>query len=139
MLSLKDTASTNTFMRGIVRLENVVEINRKKNFTLVEARQLLPLIFRMTEDASRDVKSLLNRIDAFSDKSHPSVVVLEEQINAIIDRWQVKVAKLGAEPKGLWMADFDSGEGYYCWKFPEVEINYWHGYQDGFSGRILIE
>lgn len=120
-------------------MENVVEINRKKIFTLGEARLLLPLVFRMTEDSSREVKSLLNRIDAFSDKSHPSVAAIEAQINTIIDRWQVKMKKLGAEPKGLWMADFDNGEGYFCWKFPEIEINYWHGYQDGYSGRILVE
>ncbi|WP_295902381.1 DUF2203 domain-containing protein [uncultured Bdellovibrio sp.] len=120
-------------------LENVVEINRKKTFTLQEARLLLPIIYRMTEESSREVKVHLNRIEAFSDKSHPSVAIIEEQINAIIDRWQVKVQKLGAEPKGLWMADFDNAEGYYCWKFPETEINHWHGYQDGFSGRILVE
>lgn len=120
-------------------MENVFEINRKKIFTLRDARHLLPLIFRMTEDASREVKSHLNRIEAFADKAHPGVAAIEEQINSVIDRWQVKLQKLGAEPKGLWMADFDSGEGYYCWKFPEVEINHWHGYQDGFSGRILVE
>lgn len=124
---------------GDANLENVVEINRNKTFTLQEARTLLPLVYRMTDDASREVKVLLNRIEAFSDKSHPTATLIEEQINAIIDRWQVKIRKLGADPKGLWMADFDNGEGYYCWKFPEVEINHWHGYQDGFSGRILVE
>lgn len=120
-------------------MENVIEINRKKLFTLAEARGLLPVIYRLTEEASRDVKTQLNRIDAYSDKAHPSVAAIEEQVNVIIDRWQAKVEKLGADPKGLWMADFDNGEGYYCWKYPENEINHWHGYQDGFSGRIIIE
>lgn len=120
-------------------MENVVEINRKRIFNLIEARQLLPLIYRMTEDSSREVRDLLNRIDAFSDKAHPSVMVIEAEINSVIDRWQIKIEKLGAEPKGLWMADFDNGQGFYCWKFPENEINHWHGYQDGFSGRIVIE
>ncbi|MEN0057659.1 MAG: DUF2203 domain-containing protein [Bdellovibrio sp.] len=117
----------------------MVEINRKQLFTLSEAQRLLPVIYRLTEESSQDVKTLVKRIDAFADKAHPSVVVLEAQINSIIDRWQSKVEKLGAVPKGLWMADFDNGDGYYCWKFPETEINYWHGYQDGFSGRILIK
>lgn len=124
---------------GDSQLENVVEINRKRTFSLSEARNLLPLIYRMTEDASREVRALLNRIDAFSDKTHPTVVGIEAEINSVIDRWQIKIEKLGADPKGLWMADFDNGEGYYCWKFPENEINHWHGYQDGFSGRIVIE
>lgn len=124
---------------GDSQLENVVEINRKRTFNLIEARSLLPLIYRVTDESSREVRGLLNRIDAFSDKAHPIVVGIEAEINSVIDRWQVKIGKLGAEPKGLWMADFDNGEGYYCWKFPENEINHWHGYQDGFSGRIVIE
>ncbi|UOF00471.1 DUF2203 domain-containing protein [Bdellovibrio reynosensis] len=124
---------------GDLQLENVVEINRKNIFTLQEARALLPLIYRMTDDSSREVKSQINKIEAFSDKSHPSVGLIELEINAIIDRWQRKLQKLGASPKGLWMADFDNGDGYFCWKYPEVEINHWHGYQDGFSGRILVE
>lgn len=120
-------------------MENVVEINRKRIFSLEEARSLLPLVYRMTDDSSREVKQLLNRIEALADKTHPTALRIEAEINAIIDRWQVKMEKLGADPKGLWMADFDNGEGYYCWKFPENEINHWHGYQDGFSGRIVIE
>jgi hypothetical protein len=117
----------------------VIEINRKKIFSLNEARALLPLVYRLTEDATQEMKTYLNRIEAYSDKSHPAVVELEAQMNAIVDRWQNKLQKLGTEPKGLWMADFDNGEGYYCWKFPEVQINHYHGYQDGFSGRIVIE
>ena len=120
-------------------MENIVEINTKKIFALSEARSLLPLVYRMTEEAAREVKSHLNRIEAYSDKSHPSASIIENQINGIISRWQAKIEKLGGHPKGLWMADFDSGSGYYCWKFPETEIKFWHGYQDGFSGRIVIE
>jgi len=120
-------------------LENVIEINRRKTFSLVDARTLLPIIYRFTEEASKEVKLQVNRIEAYSDKSHPSVSVIENEINQIINKWQAKVEKLGASPKGLWMADFDNGEGYYCWKFPENEIKHWHGYQDGYSGRMLIE
>lgn len=120
-------------------MENVIEINRKKTFTLEEARRLLPVVYRMTEESCKEVKTHLNRIDAFADKTHPSVASIEAEINLIIDRWQSKIEKLGGDPKGLWMADFDNGDGYYCWKYPETEINFWHGYQDGFSGRIVIE
>ena len=44
-----------------------------------------------------------------------------------------------AQIKGMWLADFDAGNGYYCWKFPENEIRFWHGYKDGFSGRVEIQ
>ena len=120
-------------------LENVVEINRKKTFTLDQAQGLLPLVYRLSEEASEEVGGHLNRLKAYPDKTHPIAVEIEACINQIIQRWQTKMEKLGTEPKGLWMADFDNGEGYFCWKFPETEIKFWHGYQDGFSGRILIK
>ena len=120
-------------------VEHVIEINRKKVFALGEARALLPVVYRLTEEAAREVKNHMKRIEAFSDKAHPGAGILEDQINIVIARWQAKIEKLGGLPKGLWMADFDSGDGYYCWKFPENEIKYWHGYQDGFSGRIVVE
>jgi hypothetical protein len=120
-------------------LENVVEINRKKTFTLRQARDLLPLVYRLSEESSDEVAGHLNRLKAYPDKTHPLAVEIEAGINQIIQKWQTKMEKLGAEPKGLWMADFDNGEGYFCWKFPETEIKFWHGYQDGFSGRILIK
>lgn len=122
-----------------MRSDNVVEISRNKIFTLQQARELLPIIYYMTKEACETVKSLENRVEAFSDKAHPSVDVLEAEISAVIDRWHHKVEKLGAKPKGLWLADFDNGEGYYCWKYPDNEINHWHGYQDGYSQRILVK
>jgi len=118
---------------------NVIEINRKKTFILNEVSQLLPLVYRLTEEAQAEVKKIINFIDAHNDKKSRAVIELEARLNEIVTRWQIKIEKLGGEPKGLWLADFDSGDGYFCWKFPETEISYWHGYQDGFTGRIMIK
>ena len=120
-------------------MESVVAINRKKSFTLNEARTILPLFYYLTDDTQRVVKSLSNRIQAYSDEKHPDVAAIENQINDVVEKWQNKIIKLGGKPKGLWLVDFDNGDGYYCWKFPETEIKFWHGYQDGFSGRIMLE
>lgn len=120
-------------------MENVIEINRKKVFVHHEVSQLLPLVYRLTEEAQSEVRKIINFIDAHSDKKSRAVRELEARLNEIVTRWQIKIEKLGGEPKGLWLADFDSGDGYFCWKFPETEINYWHGYQDGFTGRILLK
>ena len=120
-------------------MENIVEINRKKVFTLEQAKTMLPLVYWLSEQASDEVSSHLNRLKAFSDKAHPVAMEIDAAVNKIVEKWQAKMEKLGAEPKGLWMADFDNGAGYFCWKFPETEIKFWHGYQDGFSGRIVIE
>ena len=45
---------------------------------------------------------------------------------------------LGIVVKGLWLVDFDNGEGYYCWKYPEPAIRHYHGYDEGFAGRMKI-
>ena len=52
--------------------------------------------------------------------------------------WAEAVQDLGAEAKGLWLVDFDAGNGYYCWKHPEPTVSHYHGYDDGFAGRMKI-
>jgi hypothetical protein len=116
----------------------VVSLNRKKVFNLIDAQQLLPIIYRITDSAQKEVKLLANRVEAIKRTNVVRASEIESEINVIVEKWQDKVEKLGAKPKGLWLADFDKGDGYYCWKFPETQIAFWHGYNDGFSGRMSV-
>lgn len=116
----------------------IINRNTIRSFTLEEAQNLLPLVYRLTEDSAKQTKYLLSCLNALADKHSPRSLELQSEINEIVNRWQKKIERLGAKPKGLWLADFDNGSGYYCWKFPEVKILFKHGYQDGFTGRILI-
>ena len=116
----------------------VVSLNRKQIFNLNEAQNLLPIIYRITDVAQKEVKLLANRVEAIKKTNIVRASEIETEINFIIEKWQDKVEKLGAKPKGLWLADFDKGDGYYCWKFPETQIAFWHGYNDGFSGRLSV-
>jgi hypothetical protein len=34
--------------------------------------------------------------------------------------------------------DFDSGDGYWCWAFPEEDLDHWHDYEGGFSNRVPV-
>mgnify|MGYP000620846295 CR=1 FL=1 len=115
-------------------------INRQQGrfFTLEQVSELLPLVYRLTDESAREVKYLVGCLEALPDKKSDRASHIQDQINDLIERWQNKLERLGAKPKGLWLADFDFGTGYFCWKFPEVKILYKHGYQDGFTGRILI-
>ena len=117
---------------------DITPLNHKRTFTLEEARSALPVVYRVTEATAREVRLLLNRMESVKGMNASKAAELEKDINLLIDRWQQKVQKLGAHPKGLWLADFDDGKGYYCWKFPETDISYWHGYNDGFSGRTPL-
>lgn len=119
-------------------MDHIIEINRSSVFSLEEAQELLPIIFRITKAYSQKVEALIERLDSLQGSSEELVTSLENQVNQLIQEWQTKVQKLGALPKGLWIADFDSGDGYFCWKYPERGIEFWHRYSDGFSKRMRV-
>lgn len=116
----------------------IVTIYREGIFTLEEAGQLLPVILRLTKYHSKKVDALISRLETEYPQGRGGSAI-EEEINSLINSWHDKIKKLGAVSKGLWLVDFDSGDGHFCWKYPEEEIKYWHGYSDGFSNRRPIE
>ncbi|MFN8791790.1 MAG: DUF2203 domain-containing protein [Bdellovibrionales bacterium] len=116
-------------------MEKIVEIGSKRTFTHEEAEQLLPLIYKLTEKANAQVKNLMSQMEAMKNVPQVRLQEIESEIQSKIDCWQAKVQKLGGVPKGYWLVDFDNGSGYFCWKFPEKDIKYAHGYQEGFTGR----
>lgn len=120
-------------------MDTIIEINRRSVFSLEEARELLPIVFRITKFYNLKVDELVHRLESIPANNEATIAALEEQINSYIQEWQTKVHKLGVMPKGLWIADFDAGDGYYCWKFPERSIEFWHRYEDGYSKRVSVE
>ena len=98
----------------------------KKIFTLAEAREALPRVREITAEAVARYESL-GESEA------------EEQQQEIVGEWVRQITGLGLEVKGLWLVDFDSGAGYYCWKYPESSLEYFHGYDEGFSGRLPLQ
>lgn len=96
----------------------------KRIFTYDEAIALLPRVQRATEAAVERVNELPDE-----DAEAQQLVVME---------WAESILKLGVEVKGLWLVDFDSGGGYYCWRYPEPALEYFHGYEEGFGGRVKL-
>ncbi len=119
-------------------MDTIIQIHRERFFTVAEAQAVLPIILRITDASSDRVNTIMERLEKLTEQNRSLIEELEDEANQIIKIWQSKVRKLGAHPKGLWIADFDAGDGYFCWKFPERSIDYWHGYNDGFSRRIGI-
>jgi hypothetical protein len=136
-ISSGSSTSTSTSCGSSDKDSNIITISRRGSFDLAEARALLPIIRRITKEFSQAVESRMAQIEAM-DPTSPKISVMEEQINELIHQWHAKIRKLGAEPKGLWLVDFDSGIGYFCWKYPEPELNHWHSYEDGFAKRLKI-
>ena len=116
----------------------VITINGQSVFRLDQARAVLPVIRRITQEFSVKVEALMARLESVNLTQTETITRLETEINELIKAWHEKVKKLGARPKGLWLVDFDSGDGYFCWKYPEPELEYWHSYDNGFSGRVPV-
>lgn len=107
-----------------------------RTFTYEEARALMPRIVEITSEAVARVDTLLAESGSLAAEEVPDDVL--EQYNHIVDRWAGAIIDLGVDVKGLWLVDFDSGSGYYCWKYPEPALQYFHGYEEGFKGRVKL-
>jgi hypothetical protein len=103
------------------------------------AEVTLKTMQKFTVRTNENFDEISKRLETCLDLDGETVRTLENQLTEMVSQWKIKVEKLGAIPRGLWLADFDCGDGYYCWRFPEVGIQYWHSYTDGFSKRVRID
>jgi hypothetical protein len=106
-------------------------------FSLDEAKALLPRVKHVTANAVRQAERLAEQLKGVS-SDQPEHTALSEELQEVVKGWADELQSLGVEPKGLWLVDFDNGEGYYCWCYPEDGITHYHGYTDGFAGRMKI-
>jgi hypothetical protein len=113
------------------------EIGTRRLFTLAEARTMLPSVKKVTAEAVRQAEVLADAIDKI-DEDDPQRSLLGAELKVIVDDWAARIRGMGLEAKGLWLVDWDNGEGYYCWQHPEASLSHYHGYEDGFSGRMKI-
>lgn len=116
------------------QIAQIGSIDEPRIFTLAEARDLFPLVQRITAAAFEELQpvkqSLRNMLS-----TDPRIVKIEKAYEDIVKRWVNKMERLGLVVKGLWLVDFDTGDGYLCWKYPELQINHYHDYSAGFAGR----
>jgi len=106
-------------------------------FTLAEAEALFPLVRRITQSAYQELEPVRRALEAMV-PTNPMIQDVERQYEMIVKRWVGKMERLGLVVKGLWLVDFDTGDGYLCWKFPELRIGYYHSYHEGYAGRIPL-
>jgi hypothetical protein len=107
----------------------------KKTFTFGEAQALLPEVIRITEEAA----STVEEVRAAMVEQGAREERVREQVDRIVSAWARALVARGLEVKGLWLVDFDNGSGYYCWRYPESSLQFFHSYDDGFQGRMRIQ
>jgi len=117
---------------------DIFDFTRTGPITLEQANELVGVFIRVTQKHSKKVNELIARLEALGPLEREKTTEVEAVVTREIEEWNGKVRKLGGIPKGLWLVDIDAGDGYYCWKFPENEIAFWHDYKSGYSGRIPL-
>jgi hypothetical protein len=110
----------------------------ERRWTLEAARLLLPEVRERTAKAAEAVEGLLAEREALSPGSDDRAV-LDARIQDVVSSWARGMEALGLRVKGAWLVDFDNGSGCYCWKWPEERLEWFHGYEEGFAGRIRIQ
>ena len=131
----------------------------KKQFTLEEANQMLPLVRAIVTDIVRQFKEVSERRErlamvsigdeeARGDPYREEVEQIKHELEKDARQLQAYVdelRELGVEPKDFVMglvdfpSTYEGREVYLCWHLGEPEVTYWHELEAGFSGRRRLE
>jgi len=106
------------------------KLAEKTIFSYEQAAELLPEVRRLTEAAHLKIEELTR---------DGRVKDAEDRLNEVVGQWAEAMMRRGLQVKGLWLVDFDNGSGYYCWRYPETSLMFYHSYEEGFGGRMRIQ
>jgi hypothetical protein len=110
------------------------ETPAKRIFSFSDAAALLPEVRAITAEAHDAVEALRSAAgEPSADRKS-----LDARAQEVVQAWTRAMNERGIDVKGLWLIDFDNGSGYYCWRYPEERLEYFHSYEEGFGGRIRI-
>ena len=110
-----------------------------RSWSLATARAMVSEVRRLTAAAVDAVDALETRRGDLRAGDDAARVALEQELASALAAWVRAMEALGVEVKGRWLVDFDNGRGYYCWRWPEEQLEYFHGYDEGFAGRVRIQ
>ena len=131
-----------------------------RHFTLDEARALLPVVGRGIRDAVQ-AKERYQAAETWLHDLGQRIMMRGGMMvdTAVAEAWKSQRDSNGQtlrscmeklEETGVVVKDLDIGlvdfptlyrgeEVYLCWRMDEADIDFWHGTQEGFAGRKLID
>src|SRR5689334_10434476 len=102
------------------------------------ANGLLPLVRKFTDEAVDKTESLASKlqylVEGTSEYKHTA-----HEYDEVVMKWAERIHRLGGVPKGLWLVDFDTGDGYLCWSYPEEKVDHFHTYEGNFKNRTKLQ
>lgn len=110
----------------------------RRIFSYEEAQNTFPMVRGLTHAAVRQIEALHNSLHSREEMEYRRGE-MEDAYERIVQAWADELISLGCEVKGLWLVDWDMGEGYYCWKYPEEVLGHYHDYDEGFAGRVPVQ
>ena len=128
----------NVEQSGIVVIVQIGSPADSNLYVLAEASELLPVVRKVTENAYRRLSRLDERLELML-LCDPRRTAIADEYEKIVRKWIASITRLGAIPNGLWRVDFDTGEGYLCWRFPELKIGYFRDYDCEFDDRMSVK
>lgn len=109
----------------------------QKLFNLAEARDMFDLVKRITERHRQELAPIRHKLDRML-SNDPRRPLIENEFEAVVERWKVKMEQLGAQASSLWVVEFDVGDGFLSWRHPELGINHFRGYDSPLSARCKL-
>lgn len=116
------------------QITQIGSVEEPRIFYLEEAKALFPLVWQITHQAYTKLQPVKCRLENML-ATDPRMVAVEKEYEAIVKQWVRKMERLGVVVQGLWLVDFDTGDGYLCWRYPELKIGHYHDYTVGFADR----
>ena len=98
-------------------------------FSLAEAQSLLPVVRKVTRRAIGDFDPVRERYRKLLD-CDPRKPQLALQYEKIVRLWITKVTRFGVVARDLWAVDFNTGDGYLSWKYPELRLAFFVDFGD---------
>jgi len=106
-------------------MAEIIQIFSPRQFTEEEAQNLLPTVKRITVQAATEADKIEEQL-RFIPRDEPIFRRLAADLDLVIRRWAIKIKKLGLKPSGIWIVDFDAGDGWYSWRLGDEHVTYFN-------------
>lgn len=108
----------------------IIPIHSRRTFSQADVERMLPVVRRITERAALACGRARDEL-RFVPEGEPLRARIAGDVDLAVRRWAMKISQLGCEPRGLWIVDFDAGDGWFTWRLGDETACFFHPYDAG--------